>query len=221
MKNNEQKIDLDCWPRKQHFQFYQSMSQPNFSICTRLETKALFSYCKENNLSFFNAYLFLTQIAVNQVENFKYRLRDKHVVRCNDIGINAVHLLQDETFRFTYINYQANFARFIEENERAINKAKSEEFLSDTFKTNQDKLNTVYLSVLPWFDFTSFSHADDDSLRNGVPKLVFGKLDKTTYQMPLSIEVHHGLIDGYHVGAFVEKLQSLFNQPEIYCSQSA
>ncbi|MCP3700956.1 MAG: hypothetical protein GY920_21050 [Aliivibrio sp.] len=31
--------------------------------------------------------------------------------------------------------------------------------------------------------------------------------------MPLSIEVHHGLMDGLHVGQFIQTLQAIFNNP--------
>jgi chloramphenicol O-acetyltransferase type A len=27
--------------------------------------------------------------------------------------------------------------------------------------------------------------------------------------IPLSVHVHHGLVDGYHVGLFLEKLQAM------------
>jgi chloramphenicol O-acetyltransferase type A len=30
--------------------------------------------------------------------------------------------------------------------------------------------------------------------------------------MPVSIHVHHGLMDGYHVGLFVDEFQRLMNQ---------
>jgi chloramphenicol O-acetyltransferase type A len=33
--------------------------------------------------------------------------------------------------------------------------------------------------------------------------------------MPLSIEVHHALMDGLHVAKFVKQLQGYFNEPEL------
>jgi chloramphenicol O-acetyltransferase type A len=33
--------------------------------------------------------------------------------------------------------------------------------------------------------------------------------DKKT--MPISIHVHHGLMDGYHVGLFIARLEELMN----------
>jgi chloramphenicol O-acetyltransferase type A len=30
--------------------------------------------------------------------------------------------------------------------------------------------------------------------------------------MPVSVHVHHGLADGYHVGLFVERFQELMNE---------
>jgi chloramphenicol O-acetyltransferase type A len=47
--------------------------------------------------------------------------------------------------------------------------------------------------------------------------MALGKLtqDGDRMRMPLSIEVHHGMMDGLHVGQFINILQVLFNQPSL------
>ena len=38
------------------------------------------------------------------------------------------------------------------------------------------------------------------------------KLDENGKKtMPISVHVHHGLVDGYHVGLFLDALQQLMN----------
>ncbi|MBL0711118.1 MAG: hypothetical protein JJV99_08920 [Colwellia sp.] len=67
-------IDLETWPRKEHFHFYQQFEQPYFNICCDLNAKNLYEYCQEQQISFFDAYIFLAMKAVNHVEAFKLRL---------------------------------------------------------------------------------------------------------------------------------------------------
>ncbi len=72
----------------------------------------------------------------------------------------------------------------------------------------------IHCSFIPWVNFTSFKHArKNDMDAFGIPKFVFGKFtdENNKKMMPFSIEVHHALMDGFHVGKFIEKLQYNLN----------
>jgi len=71
---------------------------------------------------------------------------------------------------------------------------------------------------LPWVSFTSFSHARNWRREDSVPKIAFGKFIKKDDRvlMPFSVEVHHALMDGLHVGRYVMRLEEVLREPEIY-----
>src|SRR5829696_2574101 len=52
------------------------------------------------------------------------------------------------------------------------------------------------------------------SIANG-HKIAFGKYreDGGRIMMPVSVEVHHALMDGLHVGRYLERLESYFSSP--------
>jgi chloramphenicol O-acetyltransferase type A len=65
----------------------------------------------------------------------------------------------------------------------------------------------VYHSTLPWLRFSHFTnamHAGDS-----VPRVVFGRRfqDGARWRMPVSVEVHHAVMDGLDVHRFIESLQ--------------
>ena len=74
--------------------------------------------------------------------------------------------------------------------------------------------NLIHFSALPWINFTSLSHARSFSWPDSCPKISYGKLldENGKKTMPISIHVHHGLVDGYHVGLFLDRLQQLMNE---------
>ena len=76
--------------------------------------------------------------------------------------------------------------------------------------------NVISYSVLPWFDFTSISHARDYAHEDSAPRITFGKITEADGRstMPVSIHVHHALVDGLHVGQFVEKFQQALDTPD-------
>ena len=70
------------------------------------------------------------------------------------------------------------------------------------------KADLIHISVLPWLNFSAFSHAFSEGESLGIPKFVFGQFDKHTGTMPLAIDVHHSLMDGLHVAKFINTLQN-------------
>jgi chloramphenicol O-acetyltransferase type A len=46
------------------------------------------------------------------------------------------------------------------------------------------------------------------------PKFSFGKMtdDNGVKKIPMSVHVHHGLIDGYHLGLFFQEFERLMNE---------
>jgi chloramphenicol O-acetyltransferase type A len=76
--------------------------------------------------------------------------------------------------------------------------------------------NVIRYSVLPWFDFTSNSHARDYFHEDTAPRIPFGKITKAGGRstMPILIHVHHALVDGLHVARFVEKFQQSLDAPD-------
>ena len=71
----------------------------------------------------------------------------------------------------------------------------------------------IHFSVLPWISFTSVSHARRLGTNDSVPKIMFGKHYEAgeRRRMPVSIEAHHSLVDGLHVGRFFARFQALLD----------
>ncbi len=213
MKETYALLDMKSWPRSQHFEFYKAFAQPFFQIGCDLNAKALFSYCKTNNLPFFDAYLYLTMKTINQLEPFRYRVAGDEVRIYENVMISVAVMAADQTFRFCDIPYADNFVQFSANFKAAKDKAISELFFNDTFATNQANKGTVYMSVIPWVSFTSFNHASHSNDPSGIPRMVFGKMRKSDYTMPFTLDAHHAVVDGLHVGQFIEVLQGYFDEP--------
>ncbi|HUR12627.1 MAG TPA: CatA-like O-acetyltransferase, partial [Flavitalea sp.] len=73
--------------------------------------------------------------------------------------------------------------------------------------------NVIHYSSVPWLRFTSLSHARAYSFPDSIPKISFGKMitEGSRKIMPVSVHVHHGLMDGFHVAQFVDRFQHLMN----------
>jgi chloramphenicol O-acetyltransferase type A len=88
----------------------------------------------------------------------------------------------------------------------SINKAKH----SNSLKTIQN-LDLIYVSVIPWRSFTSLKHPRSGDKKDSVPRIVFGKVFEQNgkFMMPVTVDAHHSLVDGFHVSKFFNRFEEL------------
>jgi len=206
-----QPFDLESWSRTQHFELFKNFAQPYFNVCVRIDAQQLYQYCKTHSLSFFQAYIFCTLKACHAYEPVMLRILEQKPWLLNQVRASVVELDKNDTFIFSYFNSKSIFAEFAVHASEVSKKAKSQPLFSDAFEQTEGQADLIHISVLPWLNFSAFSHAFSNGESLGIPKFVFGQFDKSTGTMPLSVDVHHSLMDGLHVAKFINVLQSAFD----------
>ncbi len=205
-------LDLENWNRKEHFQFFKQMEEPFFGITTTIDCTKAYTFAKESATSFFAYYLHKTIVAVNTIESFRYRIIDDAIYIYDTIDVSATIMREDNTFGFSLIEYSPDFDVFAKNTSVEIKRIQNTSgLLTREFPNN----NLIHFSVIPWINFSSLSHARSFTFPDSCPKISFGKMmiaDDGKRTMSMSIHVHHGLMDGYHVGQFVDCFQELMNQ---------
>jgi chloramphenicol O-acetyltransferase type A len=65
------------------------------------------------------------------------------------------------------------------------------------------------MTAIPWVSFTSFMQPMHLQPADSVPRFAWGKFfkDGAFLKLPLSVQGHHALMDGVHVGKFYAKVQ--------------
>ncbi len=204
-------IDIENWNRKTTYEFFKDYDDPFFNITANLDATALYDFCKQNDLSFSLANLFYSLQTANEIKEFRLRLLDDKVIEFDKIHATQTILNEDETFSFCYFEAHENIFEFIKSGKAAIEKYKK----LKTFDVENDRLDLLYFSVIPWISFTSFKHAVCSDNKQTVPRMVFGKMfdDGGRKKLPHSVEVHHAFVDGLHVGKYFNRLQENFSNP--------
>lgn len=204
------KLDLSTWNRREHFEFFSQMEEPFYGLTVTVDSTDAYKTAKELKIPFFTFYLHKTLKAINAVENFKYRVIDNEVYIWDRIDVSSTIMREDKTFGFSLIEFDSDLNQFhqnvLQETERIQN---TKGLLTREFPDS----NLIHFSAIPWIDFTSMSHARGFSYPDSCPKISFGKLTETNNKktMPMSIHVHHGLVDGYHVGLFIDEFEKQMN----------
>ena len=201
-------IDQSTWPRKEAFDFYSSISCPFYMVTFRLDVTRLYQYVKAQEQSFYLSLIYLCTETVNEIEAFRYVIRDGQVglvdgrdpVFC-DLKPGA------ELFHIVSVERGGSMAEFCR---RAKEKSLAQQgFLSEPLRDDQ-----IIFSCLPWVDMTAITNEHELIAPHGADDtdliLCWGKIVETEgkKQIHVSIDVNHRFIDGLTIGRFVQGLEA-------------
>lgn len=205
-------LDTETWSRRHLFRLFKEYDDPFVNVCADVDVTPLLAFVRARDLNLFVAYHYLSTRAANEIEEFRYRLRGQRVLVHERVDAGAIVLLPDESFTFVYFDYEEDFVAF---HGRALDIIEGARRDPPPLDAREDRDDLVYHSVIPWVSFTSISHARHSGKQSGIPKVTFGRYRGVggRAMMPVSVEVHHALMDGLHIGRFFERLGGYFAEP--------
>jgi chloramphenicol O-acetyltransferase type A len=211
-----QYLDLTSWARRDVFEFFRGFDKPYFNVCTRVDVTNLLALLRRRaKVSVALTYHYFALRAANEVEPFRYRLREGKVLVHGVIHGGTAVMLPNESFSLAYFDYQEDFGKFVVAARRAVEEVHSG---NHAFRPRVSDDARIHFTTLPWISFTSFSHARNWRGEDSVPKIAFGKFTSENERilLPISVEVHHALMDGLHVGRYLSRLEEALLEPEAY-----
>jgi chloramphenicol O-acetyltransferase type A len=206
------KIDLQTWPRRQHFTFFRGLDHPHFNMCANVDITKFYPYVKQSNRSFTVAMTYLLSKAANAVQEFRTRIRGEEVVEHEAVHPSITILVDEDHFSFCTFVYDEDFKTFAANAEAQIANVKAELIMED--EPGRDDL--LYMSIIPWVSFTSFMHPIHLDPPDSIPRFAWGKFfrEGNAMKMPLSVQAHHALMDGVHMGRYYAQVQADLERPE-------
>lgn len=203
------RIEQAGWNRQEHFAFFSQFDEPFFGLVADVDATRAYARARELGVSFFQLYLHATLSAVQTVENLRYRINEQGEVDCYDqINVSAILSRPDHTFAFSFIPFHPDLHEFghgLTAEAEAVRHSTGLRLGPETGRPD-----VIHFSALPWVSFSGLTHARSFARpADSIPKLSVGRLrpEGGRQLLPVSVNVHHGLADGYHVGLFLAELQ--------------
>lgn len=207
-------LDLDTWPRRDAFEYFRGFDKPYFNVCARLDVAGLKQAVAERRGGGLTlAYHYIALRLANELEPFRLRLDGGRVLVHPVVHGGTTVLREDGSFGFAYLDHHPDFATFAAHGAAAMAAARAGQV---PFEPRLDDTAVIHCTTLPWVHFSSFSHARNWGREDSVPKLAFGRIDVDGAHawLPLSVEVHHALMDGLHVGQFIQGFEAALREPQ-------
>ncbi len=205
-------IDLATWPRRKHFEVYSAFDYPHFNLCANVDITAFYPFIKAHSLAFNTCVVYVLARVANLLPEFRYRVRDGQVVEHAVVHPSPTVMADNDLFSFSTIPYAPSATEFLARAAQVIAQRQANPTLED--EPGQD--NLLFMTSIPWVSFTNMNHPIHMHPADSVPRLAWGKffMDGTQRKLPLSVQVHHGLMDGLHVGRYYQQVQALLDAPD-------
>lgn len=220
MNNTPVYLDLETWPRRSAFELFRGYDIPCFNLCTRVDVAQLKKAVKELGIGTMSlAYHFIAIRLGNDIEPFRYRLEGERVRVHAVVHGGTTVLREDESIGFATLEHQRSFAEFAEQGAATLAKMRRADA---PFEPSKHDTATLHMSAVPWVHFTSYSNARRWGPHDSIPKIAFGRIDAEGDHlwMPLSVEVHHALMDGLHVGRYIQGFEAALKDPMKWLTQT-
>lgn len=200
--------------RKELFNFYQEFDSPILNITVDFKFKNVLTALKSNKISFFQYMVFNICKTCLEEENFSTRFDGKNIYKIKRLVPSYTVLRKTGNFNFCTFDYSSVWSEFLSTSLGAKQKAEEANHLILDDHTHRDY---IFITCLPWFNFTSIQHPVGQFKDSTIPSFAIGqyRIDDDEVSIPLSIQVHHGLVDGIHISQFLEKLK--FNIENLSC----
>jgi chloramphenicol O-acetyltransferase type A len=206
------RINMQTWPRRQHFEFFNAFDNPHFGLCANVDLTAFYPFMKQHGFSINVGIVYCIARAANAIPEFRYRIREGEVVEHEITHPATTILTKDGLFNFCTFDYIENFSTFKTRAEKLIAETQKDPALK--IKPGQDDL--LYTTAIPWVSFTKFMHPMHFHPVDSIPRFAWGKFFEAGDRllMPLDVQAHHALMDGLHMGRFFEIAQDYLNNPD-------
>lgn len=199
-------IDIENWERKEFYEHFINEVVCTYSVTVNLDITNL----KGQRL--YPAMIWLITKTVNEMPEFRTSLRK------DGLGIyDSMHPMytvfneQNKNFSGIWSYFSDDYKEFLKNYEEDSGK-----YSNSTRYTPKDGTpeNSFNISMLPWVGFTSVNINVYDEGKFLLPIFTMGKFFEQDGKrlLPFSIQVHHAVCDGYHIGKFVELIQEKINR---------
>ena len=172
---------------------------------------------KERGISPFLACVHSICQAANQVPAFRQRIRGSaeavKVVEFEQIHADFTVSEGDDLFTIRKVPFFPSLPDFLKSlNLPTTGETNAPGVEVDLSTEAEDDDHWIFMSCLPWFRFNHVIQPLRKLQHDSVPRVIWGRFSQDAgrpgWRMPVSVQVHHALVDGVHVARFFEGLES-------------
>lgn len=199
-------IDLENWERREYYEHFIKNVVCSYSVTVNIDITNLKGH------SLYPAMIWLLTKTVNDMPEFRTCLTEEGPGIYDSMHpMYTVFNKEKKNFSGIWSYFSEDYSEFLENYQADVQKYSTSTRYAPKEGTPANSFN---ISMVPWLEFTAMNFNVYDEGKFLLPIFTMGKFferDGKRY-LPLAIQVHHAVCDGYHIGLFVEKLNEYIDR---------
>ncbi|WP_410979717.1 type A chloramphenicol O-acetyltransferase [Bacillus cereus] len=204
-------IDREDWNREQYFEYYLKL-KCTFSMTVNVDITMLLGEVYQKGIKFYPVFIYLISRVVNNYKKFRTCFNDEGVLGYWEEMIPSYTIFHkdDKSFSSIWTDYSSDFRTFYNNYEDDMRCYAN---VHGLFTKENIPPNVFPISSIPWTSFTGFNLNINNDENFLLPIITCGKYfnEANKVMLPVSLQVHHSVCDGYDASQFIEDLQQLSN----------
>ncbi len=179
-------------------------------MTANIDITSLLEQLQNKGIKFYPAFIYMVTRVVNSHEEFRTCFNDEGALGYWDRMIPSYTIFHNDNksfssiwtefsdgFRVFYKNYQDDVKQYAN--------------IKGLFTKDHAPENSFPISRIPWVSFTGFNLNVNNNHDFLLPIITGGKYfnQEEKILLPISLQVHHAVCDGFHASIFIEELQQL------------
>lgn len=204
-------IEKEKWDRLPYFEHYLNQ-KCTFSITANIDITTLLEQLRNKGIKLYPSFIYMVTRIVNSHKEFRTCFKDDGTLGYWESVLPSYTIFHNENnsfssiwtqfsdeFRVFYKNYQDDMKQYAE--------------VKGFFTKENVPENSFPISSIPWVSFTGFNLNVNNNHDYLLPIITGGKYfnQEDKILLPISLQVHHAVCDGFHASIFIEELQQLSN----------
>lgn len=205
-------IDIESWDRKE---IYDAFEGYLYCMTVELDVTEFLQTIHEQGRKFYPSICYCIAKTVNKNRNYRYAKVSGNIGYWDQVQAHYTVLRKNTDHLFTHQRtlYSEDFStfynRFLEDKEEA-------EGGDSLYFDKSGAMDNVHISIMPNTSYTGLSYSKPASFTkygtpntSFVPFVMIGKYHEVgdRMKMPVTVEFHHAINDGYHAEQFFHLLE--------------
>lgn len=197
-------IDRKKWVRNEYFEHYTKDIPCTYSMTFDLDITKIIN----SNKKLYPTMIYFITRLVNKYEEFRTCFNENNELGVFDqlIPLYTIFHKDTETFSSIWTEYVDDYNFFYKNYEKDINDFKDKKLM---LPKENVPINTFNISMIPWRSFSGFNLNLQKGYDYLLPIFTMGRYykQKDKFIIPISIQVHHAVCDGFHLCRFINDLE--------------
>ena len=205
-----QKIDLQTYARRKHFEYFCSLQYPYVGVTQEVDVTEMAQYCKTRRWSFYLAFLHAAALAADGVREFRQRIHNGGIVEYDECPTSHIELLENDTYCYCTLRHHMPMEEYIPYALAAREACRR----GGSIEEDEAVESMYFISTLPWLHYSALIQPVAGAEESN-PRITWGKYQEGSdgrKTLPVTVLAHHALVDGIHIAKFYQNLERQMRQ---------